>query len=412
MPRVNTTPQSLRKRIVVTGRVNAGKSTFLNLLCASPVALASPVPGTTTDPVRRAFEFHSLGPVLLVDTGGVDDATALGSERAAAARAEAASADALVVVTPRAWGREESSLARAAHEKGVKVLAVLTHASEGTDATGAQEADAVVESDSAWDETRLAEMRQKVESALASFFRVAPAGPPGGLLAGLVPAGRTAVLVVPVDEEAPKGRLILPEVQAIRAALDAHAMSMVVQPEELPRALALLREPPALVVCDSQAVEAVDAAVPPDIPMTTFSILMARIKGDLVRFAAAAKVIDSLRPGDRVVVAEACSHHPAGDDIGRVKIPRWLAEKAGGPLDCVVCAGKTPFPRDRSPRLVLHCGGCMLTRGEMLERLRQADDVPVTNYGVAISALRGALPRALLPFPDALAAWKNAFTPL
>lgn len=405
---MNGTPQSLRKRVVVTGRVNAGKSTFLNLLCDAPVALASPHPGTTTDPVLRAFEFHSLGPVLLVDTGGLDDATPLGSARAAAARAQAASADVLVLVAPRAWGREELALARAAHARGIKVLAVLTHAAEGADRASAAIADALVESDSGWPSERLADMRRQVEEALSSFFRALPSGPPGGLLAGLVPPGRTAVFVAPIDEEAPKGRLILPEVQAIRAALDAHALSLVVQPEELPRALALLREPPALVVCDSQAVEAAAAATPEPVPLTTFSILMARLKGDLARFAAAARVLDSLRPGDRVVVAEACSHHPAADDIGRVKLPRWLAEKAGGPVDCVVCAGRTPFPRDRVPRLVLHCGGCMLTRGEMLSRLDEAGDVPVTNYGVAISALRGALPRALFPFPEALSAWKDA----
>ncbi|MBQ7251978.1 MAG: [Kiritimatiellae bacterium] len=405
---MNSTPQSLRRRVVVAGRVNAGKSTFLNLLCDSPVALASPHPGTTTDPVRRAFEFHSLGPVLLVDTGGLDDPTPLGAARAAAARAQAASADALAIVAARAWGPAETALAHDAHARGAKVLAVLTHASEGTDPASASAADAVVESDSAWDAERLPEMRRQVESALAAFFRALPSGPAGGLLAGLVPPGRTAVFVAPIDEEAPKGRLILPEVQAIRAALDAHALALVVQPEELPAALALLREPPALVVCDSQAVEAVAAATPDGIPLTTFSILMARIKGDLPRFAAAARLLDTLRPGDRVVIAEACSHHPAGDDIGRVKLPRWLAEKAGGPLDVAVCAGRDPFPRDREPRLVLHCGGCMLTRGEMLARLDEAGGVPVTNYGVAISALRGALPRALFPFPEALAAWEDA----
>jgi [FeFe] hydrogenase H-cluster maturation GTPase HydF len=225
----------------------------------------------------------------------------------------------------------------------------------------------------------------------------------------LLPPGGLAVLVVPIDLEAPKGRLILPQVQTIRDALDNDAMTLVVKERELSAALANLKNPPAIVVTDSQAILKVTADVPPEIPVTTFSILFARQKSDLATMARGAAAIDNLKPGDRVLIAEGCTHHELEDDIGRVKIPRWLRQYVGGDLQIDTSAGRD-YPDDlKQYKLILHCGGCMMNRREMINRLRQAQEagVPVTNYGVAISFLQGVIKRSLAPFPSALLAFEN-----
>ena len=227
------------------------------------------------------------------------------------------------------------------------------------------------------------------------------------LLGDLLPAGELAVLVVPIDLGAPKGRLILPQVQAIRDILDSDASCMVVKERELASALARLNKKPALVVCDSQIVLKAVADTPPDIPLTTFSILMARFKGDLAAFARGAAAIDQLQPGDAVLVSEACGHHPSADDIGRVKIPRWLRQYAGGDIRVDNLAGRD-FPDDLSPyRLIIHCGACTFNRQSMLARLGRAHEqgIPMTNYGLAISHVQGVLRRVLEPFPAALTAF-------
>ncbi len=227
------------------------------------------------------------------------------------------------------------------------------------------------------------------------------------LVGDLLPPGGLAVLVVPIDLQAPKGRLILPQVQTIRDALDNDAAALIVKERELAATLAILNRKPDVAVCDSQAILKVSADVPKEIPCTTFSILFARQKGDLATAAAGAAVIETLRPGDRVLIAEACSHHPLQDDIGRVKIPRWLRQYVGGELQIDVSAGRD-YPENLSEyRLVIHCGGCMLTRREMLSRLHkaQAAGVPVTNYGLAISFTQGVIRRVLGPFPSALMAF-------
>jgi [FeFe] hydrogenase H-cluster maturation GTPase HydF len=224
-----------------------------------------------------------------------------------------------------------------------------------------------------------------------------------------VPPGELAVLVVPIDKEAPRGRLILPQVQSIRDLLDNDSFCLVVKERELREALARLTRPPALVVTDSQAFLKVAADTPPGVPMTSFSILFARYKGDLVQLARGARAIDRLRPGDRVLIAESCAHHPIADDIGRVKIPRWLEQFVGGKLEFAHAQGHD-FPDNPSTyQLVVHCGACMWNRREMLNRLlrcREAD-TPATNYGVAIAHALGILERALAPFPAALEAWRS-----
>ncbi|MRR15111.1 MAG: [FeFe] hydrogenase H-cluster maturation GTPase HydF, partial [Deltaproteobacteria bacterium] len=229
------------------------------------------------------------------------------------------------------------------------------------------------------------------------------------LVGDLLPPGGLAVLVVPIDLQAPKGRLILPQVQTLRDALDNDAMALVVKERELAAALANLKTPPALVVTDSQAILKVTADTPPAIPVTTFSILFARQKSDLSVMAAGAAAIDQLGPGDRVLIAEACSHHALEDDIGRVKIPRWLRQYVGGDLQIDTACGRD-YPADlKNYKLILHCGACMVNRREMLSRLRKAREagIPITNYGVAISFLQGVIRRSLAPFPTALTAFEN-----
>ena len=232
---------------------------------------------------------------------------------------------------------------------------------------------------------------------------------PPTLLGDLVPSGGTVVLVVPIDLQAPKGRLILPQVQAIRDILDNDAVTLVVKEREYASALANLRKAPDLVVCDSQVVLKTMADTPMQVKCTTFSILFARYKGDLAELARGAAAIEDLRSGDKVLIAESCSHHAAEDDIGRVKIPRWLKQYVGGELAIDHCAGRD-YPMDLNKyRLIVHCGSCMLTRGEMLWRIDQAKraGVPLTNYGLAISLVQGVLKRALAPFPSALEAYEN-----
>jgi [FeFe] hydrogenase H-cluster maturation GTPase HydF len=230
------------------------------------------------------------------------------------------------------------------------------------------------------------------------------------IIADLVPPGETAVLVIPIDKEAPKGRLILPQVMAIRDLLDGGSLALVTREIELPQALANLSTPPALVVTDSQAFQKVAADVPPSVPMTSFSILMARFQGDLAEQVRGTRGVERLKAGDRVLVAETCTHHPIGDDIGRVKIPGWLTQHVGAELDFAHVQGRD-FPADLSPyRLVVHCGNCTGNRREMLARIHRCREagVPITNYGLTIAYTLGILERALAPFPQALEAYRDA----
>jgi len=400
------TPRSNRLQIGIFGRRNAGKSSLLNALVRQDVAIVSPVPGTTTDPVEKAMELLPLGPVLLIDTAGIDDTADLGPQRVARTRRIWERTDlALLVVAAGDWGEVERELLAEFRRRKIPAVVVFNQCDLASpapatiaelDAAGVRHVRTQAVRGEGMDDLRAAILEAAPEEWLA-----APT-----IAADLVPPGRVAVLVVPIDLEAPKGRLILPQVQTIRDLLDHDALSLVVKERELRRALELLREPPALVVTDSQAFLKVAGDLPPDQPLTSFSILFARAKGDLAEFVRGALAIDRLRPGDRVLVAEACAHHPIGEDIGRVKLPRWLTQYVGGKLEVTVTQGHD-FPPDlASYRLVLHCGGCTFNRRALLSRIqrcRQAG-VPITNYGVAIARTLGVFPRAIMPFPEAMAA--------
>jgi len=365
--------------------------------------------------VEQAMELLPLGPVLFLDTAGSQDGSELGAARALRTRGAMQRADAVVIVTEAgAWGAAEQGLADDAKARQATVVAVVNKCDQRAPDAGFLERLRAVTPQvlcaSAVDPAGREGFLAGFKAALAQA-RQASAGP--RLLGDLVPAGGLVVMVVPIDLQAPQGRLILPQVQSIRDCLDNDAAALVVKERELAPMLANLRTPPCLVVCDSQVVLKAAADTPPSIRLTTFSILFSRFKGDLVSMARGAAAIHSLKAGDKVLVAEACTHHALEDDIGRVKIPRWLGRFTGLDLD-VTHASHHDYPADLADyRLVIHCGACMLNRREMIDRLRRAEaaGVAVTNYGIAISTLQGVVERSLQPFPAALLAYQEALHP-
>jgi [FeFe] hydrogenase H-cluster maturation GTPase HydF len=409
------TPKPERLHIGIAGRANAGKSSVLNMLAGQDVAITSAIAGTTTDVVEKTMELLPLGPVVLMDTAGLDDQSALGAARIEKTKKALRRANilALVITAAEGWSGHEEALLNEARAADIPVVVVINKTDlqeppggllglldlkrlpcvQGC-ATGGAEA---------LEEFRRA-FKNEVLALLPDLFTAPPS-----LLGDLLPAGGMAVLVVPIDLGAPQNRLIVPQVHALRDLLDNDASALVVKDKEYAAVLRRLSTPPDLVICDSQVVARTVADTPPDVKMTTFSILFARYKGDLLTLARGAGVINRLKPGDRILIAEGCSHHPQEDDIARVKIPRWLRQYAGCDLRIDTMAGHD-FPVDLEEyRLVIHCGGCFLTRQEMMSRMKQAqaESVAVTNYGLAISVLQGVLARALSPFPDALAAYEE-----
>jgi [FeFe] hydrogenase H-cluster maturation GTPase HydF len=397
-------PKSLRLHIGLFGRRNVGKSSLLNAITRQQVSIVSAHAGTTTDPVEKPMELLPLGPVLFVDTAGVDDEGALGELRMARTRAVLDRVDLGVIVTERgAWGGFEAQLLAQLQERKVPVLVVLNKSDLGLPEAALPDLPRVAVS--ALDGSGILALREALLAlAPADFFDNRR------LVADLVPPGELAMLVVPIDKEAPKGRLILPQVMAIRDLLDGESMAMVVQERELASALARLNRPPALVITDSQAFLKVAADVPRSVPMTSFSILMSRFQGDLVEQVRGTLGIERLQGGAQVLVAESCSHHPVGEDIGRVKIPRWLTQYVGAKLEFSHVQGRD-FPADLSPYgLVVHCGNCAGNRREMLSRIHRcrAAGVPITNYGLTIAYSLGIFERALGPFPAALEVFQEA----
>lgn len=406
---MRATPKGMRLHIGLFGRRNVGKSSLLNALTRQVVSIVSDVAGTTTDPVEKPMEMLPIGPVLFIDTAGIDDVGALGEMRVQKTRQVLERTDVgIVVAAAGEWGRFEEAILAALLERKVPVIVVFNKTDlVGSDA--AQEA-RLGELGIRWVRTSATrgegtlDLREALIASAPDEFINPPA-----IVGDLVPAGELAVLVIPIDLEAPKGRLILPQVQSIRDLLDNDAYCMVVKERELRDALDRLKRPPALVVTDSQAFLKVAGDTPEQVPMTSFSILFARFKGDLVEFVRGALAIEKLAPGDKVLICEACSHHPIGEDIGRVKIPRWLQQYVGGKLEVNHVQGHD-FPEDLgSYKLAVHCGACMWNRREVLSRILRCQQagVPITNYGLAIAYSLGIFERALRPFPAALEAFRH-----
>ena len=392
---LNDTPAGERVHIAFFGRRNAGKSSLVNAFTGQDLAIVSDVKGTTTDPVYKAMELLPLGPVEIIDTPGIDDEGALGQLRVQKTRQVLNKTDLAILAADAAQplGRAEEELLELIRSRGIPYLLAWNKA-DLLDSVPETEENAV------WVSALTGfHIRELKEKAAALAGREDPKRP---LIADLLAPGDTAVLVVPIDKAAPKGRLILPQQQTIRDALEAGASALVCRDTELAETLKALRRPPRIVVTDSQAFGRVAKIVPPEVPLTSFSILMARYKGDLALTAAGARAVYGLRDGDKVLVAEGCTHHRQCEDIGTVKLPRWIREKTGVQPDFTFCSGRD-YPDDLTPyRLVVHCGGCTLGGREMKYRQRAAADqgVPITNYGILIASLNGILPRTLAPFPE------------
>lgn len=408
MSLMQETPKANRIHIAFFGRTNAGKSTIINMLAGQEVSLVSNVAGTTTDPVSKSMEILPLGPVVIIDTAGIDDTTELGTLRIAKTK-EVIHKINLAVYVMRS-DQEPSDLdfewLRYLADAKLPIALIVNEVPGGLSGSTYLEKYKKLTSLVTVADYDNAAVGKKRLALLDLLGGLKPVGTESdvSLLEGIVKEKQSIVLVCPIDSAAPKGRLILPQVQMLRDILDHKAMAHVVQTEELADLLASLAEPPRLVITDSQAFEEVNAILPSHIPLTSFSILMARFKGRLQELVAGVEAIKNLRAGSRVLISEGCTHRRQCDDIGTVKIPKWLAKQGLDKLQLEWTSGGA-FPQDLSPYdLVIHCGACMLTRREVLRRLDVAlvQGVPIVNYGVLIAALHGILDRAISPFKDEL----------
>jgi [FeFe] hydrogenase H-cluster maturation GTPase HydF len=408
---LNETPAANRPHIGFFGRRNAGKSSLVNAVTGQDLAIVSEVPGTTTDPVYKAMELLPLGPVMIIDTPGIDDEGTLGELRVRKARQVLSKTDAAVLVVDAVRGKTpaDEELIAIFREKAVNFIVAYNKTDlieetpgSGTAApgepAGSPGGEPVIRV-SAKTKANITELKERI-AALAVTSE-----PKLRLVGDLIHPADLVVLVVPIDKAAPKGRLILPQQQTIRDILEADAVAVVVKEFELRETLETLGRPPRLVITDSQVFAKVSADTPQEIPLTSFSILFARYKGSLAQTVRGVKALDTLADGDRVLIAEGCTHHRQCDDIGTVKLPRWIRNHTGKTAEFVFTSG-TEFPGDLSPyKLIVHCGACMLNEREVKYRHRCAADqgVPMTNYGILIASIQGILKRSVAMFPHILA---------
>lgn len=388
--------------IGIYGRRNNGKSSLINAIAGQDIAIVSEFAGTTTDPVKKSFEITGFGPVVLVDTAGSDDTGELGSKRVERTMKTLSSIDlAILVVTSCQWGEPENQLATRFKEDDIPFIVVHSKSDEYppteefSDMVKKISGSGLVEY-SSFDRRNHELLIRRIQDSIPTHSFKNPS-----LLGDLISYGDAVLLITPVDVEAPAGRLILPQVQAIRDILDNDAVAIVLKEREVDSFLRKTGIRPALAVTDSQVFKKADASVPADIPLTSFSILLARYKGDFEHYLEGTPAISSLKDGDRILMLESCTHHVSCDDIGRVKIPRWITSFTGKSLSFDVVAGLDSLPRQITDyALVIQCGGCMITRNQIHNRLKPAirAGVPVTNYGMAIAYVQGIYNRAVAPF--------------
>ncbi|TDO85277.1 iron-only hydrogenase maturation protein HydF [Halanaerobium saccharolyticum] len=414
---MNSTAKGDRPHIAVFGRRNVGKSSLINKLTNQNLALVSSQPGTTTDPVYKAMELLPIGPVMMIDTAGIDDQGELGEMRIKKTKEIMRKTDLalLVISVVQGAGEFETELIREFKERDIPFITVLNKV-ELLDPEGKEQAPVLEEFDRFFEKHELEFIKASAEAEINIDLireKTAEKMPQDHsrdtIMGDLIEPGEVAVLVTPIDSAAPKGRLILPQVQTIRDILDHDATALVTKKAEVSSEINKLKKKPKIVVTDSQAFEMVSKEVAQDILMTGFSVLFARYKGDLNTFVRGAKAMDKLKAGDKVLVAEACTHRRQKDDIGTVKIPNWIHNQISPEIEFEHVAGRE-FPDNLEEyALVLHCGSCMLNRKEVLSRLEEAKKVgiPVINYGIAIAWLHGILDRALKPFPEALELWQQ-----
>jgi len=394
----NRTPQANRLHITFFGKRNVGKSSLINSLVGQEVALVADVAGTTTDPVSKAMEISPIGPCLITDTAGFDDVGEVGEKRVALTMKAVEHTDLALLVCNDKLDSDEMRWLKTFREQHIPTICVINKADliKGCDELKAQiesELSIPVVATNAVSGEGIEQLRNVIAQTLNDQHVQPP------LLGNLVSAGDVVLLVMPQDRQAPKGRLILPQVQTIRTLLDAHCIVMSCSTQEIGAAIDRMKEPPSLIITDSQVFDIVSKQCPSASRLTSFSVLMAAQKGDIQYFVESAKTIDKLQASSRVLIAEACSHVPLTEDIGREKIPRMLKSRVGEGLCIDIVSGKD-FPDDlREYDLVIHCGACMFNRRQMMSRVRkaQAQHVPLTNYGITIAHLKGILNRVVFP---------------
>lgn len=391
-----------KPHIGIFGRRNNGKSSLINALAGQDIAIVSDVPGTTTDPVRKSMEIPGIGPAILVDTAGIDDTGELGLKRINKSLSALKTVDlAILVITNNDFAEYEAKLVEAFRDQDVPFIVIQNKSDLAPLNDGLRKR--IAENYGALTLPFCALHPENIEEVIATLRQVMPetAYRAASLLGDLLSYGDLVLLITPIDIEAPEGRLILPQVQAIRDILDNDCIALVVKEKEVDALMKVLHPRPKLVVTDSQVFMRADASIPRDIPLTSFSIMLARHKGDFDNYLKGTPKIAELKDGDRVLLLESCTHHVACDDIGRVKIPRWLSSFSGKQLDFDVVAGLGELPRPITDyALLIQCGGCMITRKQIINRLKPAilAGVPVTNYGMAIAWMHGIFKRAVAPF--------------
>jgi [FeFe] hydrogenase H-cluster maturation GTPase HydF len=391
-----------KPHIGIFGRRNNGKSSFINALSGQDLAIVSEVAGTTTDPVKKSMEIPGIGPVIIIDTAGIDDTGELGAKRVSKTREVMNTIDAaILLITGNAFDETERGLIGELTDRSVPFLLIHNKCDlQPLSATLGR----MLEETYGVPVIDLSAIRNPdVESVISALKRLIPetAYNSQSLLGDLISYGDTVLLITPIDIEAPEGRMILPQVQAIRDILDHDGIAVVCKEREVDSYLRKMNPKPALAITDSQVFLKADASVPRDIPLTSFSILLARQRGDFQNYLKGTPHIARLRDGDRILILESCTHHVSCDDIGRVKIPRWLGNYTGKKLEYEVVAGLTGLPRDiHDYAMVIQCGGCVITRKQIVNRLKPAVDagIPVTNYGMAIAWVHGIYNRAVAPF--------------
>lgn len=399
--KANNTPKSMRLHIAFFGKRNAGKSSLVNILSHQETSIVSNIPGTTTDAVEKTMEMLPLGPVVLIDTAGIDDIGELGELRIEKTKKVIERTDIAIIVSDfNCWDKYEKELAEQFITNKIPVIAIvnkidLQQPKEDKILEIKEKTDFIIQTSTINDKNIPLKIREALIKSVPDEFINAPK-----ILDGLVDSNDTAILVTPIDKEAPKGRLILPQVNVLRELLDSNCITLVVTEKQLEQALSSLKKEPKIVITDSQAFKEVAEIVPENIALTSFSILFARLKGDLNIFYESAKEIDKLQDEDKILICESCTHHPIEDDIGRVKIPNLLRKKTGKNLTFETVSSHE-FPKNIDEyKLIIHCGGCMTNRREILSRINKAKtkNIPITNYGIAISYCLDICERAMKPF--------------
>jgi [FeFe] hydrogenase H-cluster maturation GTPase HydF len=397
-----TKGKDTKPHIGIFGRRNNGKSSLINALAGQELAIVSEVAGTTTDPVKKSMEISGIGPVILIDTAGIDDTGELGDKRVAKTREALKIIDlAILVIVENAFGDPERDLVNEFEDKAVPFL-IIHNKSDLTPIVPSLRSE-LAEKYKVPVLDLSATIHPDVEAVVSAMRKMIPesAYTSPSMLGDLISYGDVVLLITPIDIEAPEGRMILPQVQAIRDILDHDGIAVICKEREVDSFIRRMNPRPTLVVTDSQVFLKADASVPKEIPLTSFSILLARQRGDFQNYLKGTPHISSLKDGDRILILESCTHHVSCDDIGRVKIPRWLGNYTGKKLEYEVVAGLSKIPLDiHNYAMVIQCGGCMITRKQIINRLKPAVDagIPVTNYGMAIAWVHGIYNRAVAPF--------------